>query len=498
MDLLKPVLERFDEICRFSRCSSSEGAIRKWITDWASAHSFHLRSDGSGNLCIDIPASAGRENEPGLVLQAHQDMVCETRSGITHDFAGGVTVERDGDWLLSRDTTLGADDGMGIALITGVCGALDGHPPLELLFTSNEESGMSGAQGLQPGFLRGRMMLNLDSEKEGAFTIGCAGLRFADLTLAVRRFRPSVRGGLSVLSVEVHDASGGHSAMDIHRNGANAVLLLARLMPFLRKRCDLHLLALKAGEAPNMIARDAALSVAVPAAAEAQLREAVTAAASRFREEFASTDPALRLSCESARSSGTSDDTGHFVTAESTARISELLLALPHGVERLFDSQDQGIVHTSANLAGCELSGGSGEKGELKVYLSVRSADVSGMDQVKKRIEAVGALAGARVSVSGEIAPWRAREPSAALDRALRAYRAAHRTAARKEFAHGMLECGVIAQKIPEMDMISTGPTIEGAHAPGERVSIRSVERVANFIEAFVGAAPGDHPEKTH
>ncbi|WP_455382605.1 M20/M25/M40 family metallo-hydrolase [Salinispira pacifica] len=510
MELLQLVLDQFEQLCRIPRCSSDEGPVRRWLREWAALYRLEVRTDSAGNLCVEIPPSEGRERDPGLVLQAHQDMVCAARSDGAYDFSTGVSAEREGDWLLSRDTSLGADDGMGIALITAVCGALissehsgrrrhepkkaaaaagsaraagSGNPPIELLFTSSEESGMSGASGLRPGFLRGRRMLNLDSETEGAFTVGCAGMRYGELVLPLRRFQPAVRSGRALFRIELHGAAGGHSATDIHRSGANAVLLAARLLPFLARRCEMHLIAMKAGNAPNMIARDAELKVAVPAGTGRSLVEAVAAAEGRFREEFAATDPQLQFTCTELSAAGG----GAALTAvESTNRLSELLLGLPHGVMRLFDAPEQGLIHTSVNVAGCELSEGSSAGADAKIGLSVRGADSSGLDQARKRIESVAALAGARVSFSGEMEPWHAREASETLDRALAAYRNAHGSSARTEFAHGVLECGIIAKQIPDMDMISTGPTIEGAHAPGERVSISSIERVARFLREFV------------
>jgi len=427
-----------------------------------------------------------------IVLQAHQDMVCEARSGVVHDFSTGIAVETDGDWLTSRDTTLGADDGMGIALITGVCGAIidsapvsssAGHPPLELLFTANEEAGMSGARGLTPGFLRGRLLLNLDSEREGFFTVGCAGLRFAEISLEARSISPPGRNAVAAFTVEIRGLAGGHSGTDIHRGRANAVILAARLLLFLAKRCDLHLVDIKAGSAPNMIARDAVLTVSIPVSDADTLSAAVVAADGRFRDEFALTDPQITLTCGPAAATSAA-----VFTAEATSRLSELLLALPHGVLRVFDPPDRGIVHTSVNLAGCETSGAGPSARTVRIFQSFRGAASEDMDQAGKRIEAVAKLAGARASFSGDHLPWIAKTGSAVHERAVRAYRKALRTLPREEFAHGMLECGVIADRIPDMDMVSTGPTIEGPHAPGERVSVSSTKRVAEFLAAFISA----------
>ena len=481
MNVFDEVIRSFGELARIPRCSSDEGPVRRWLTEWAAAHSLRGTQDGAGNVRVDVPASAGREKENGLILQAHQDMVCVARNGISHDFSRtGISFERDGDWLVARNTTLGADDGAGIALILGVCGnGLVSNPPLELLFTSNEESGMSGARGLTADFLRGRRLLNLDSEQEGSLTVGCAGIRLLDVTLPVDRSSPVRTGGDAVLArVRLDGLRGGHSAVDIHRGQANANTLLARLVKYLPSRVRGDVVSWKAGNASNMVPRTGELLFAVPVGEFDRFRELTDSAGARFRTEYGATDPDLSLTCDV---DSEPMRTRAPVTAATLQRMSGLVLALPHGVMKIFDPPDAGSVRSSVNLAQVELA-----DRELKVGLSLRGATKEDADEAQKQIEAVVGLAGGNVQPPVNIFrgaekrdPPFAREP-------IHAYRKAFRAPIREEIAHGVLECGVISDRIPDMDMVSIGPTIENAHSPGERLSVSSLERVARFLVEFI------------
>lgn len=481
MNVFDEVIRCFGELARIPRCSSDEGPVRRWLNEWAAAHSLRSTQDGAGNVRVDVPASAGRELESGLILQAHQDMVCVARNGISHDFArAGISFERDGDWLVARDTTLGADDGAGIALILGVCGnGLVSNPPLELLFTSNEESGMSGARGLTADFLRGRRLLNLDSEQEGSLTVGCAGIRLLDVTLPADRSSRVGKGADAVLAtVRLDGLRGGHSAVDIHRGQANANTLLARLVKYLPSRVGADVVSWKSGSAPNMIPRTGELLFAVPAGEFERFRELTDAAAARFRAEYGATDPDLSLTCDV---DSEPKRTRAPVTAATLQRMGGLILALPHGVMKIFDPPDAGSVRSSVNLAQVELA-----DRELKVGLSLRGATKEDADEAQKQVEAVVGLAGGKCTTSGEYLPWRGKEGSVVRARAIHAYRKAFRAPIREEIAHGVLECGVISDRIPDMDMVSIGPTIENAHSPGERLSVSSLERVARFLVEFI------------
>ena len=483
MDALPEVIRQFNELSRVSRCSGNEEPVRTWLQAWARSRNLDTARDGAGNIRIDIPATSGRAGEASLVLQAHQDMVCEARSGSAYDFAqSGISVERDGDWLTAWETTLGADDGAGIALMLGLYDAgLPDHPQLEFLFTASEESTMAGARGLEAGFLRGRLLLNLDSEQEGSLTIGCAGLRGIEVKLPVERHTRSAatgHGAAVCAKISVTGLRGGHSAVDIHRGQANANLILARFLRFARGRLELQLTSLKSGNALNMVAREGECTVLLPGQLLPQLVELSAAASNRLREEFADTDPSLEISC-----SEISGSTRAALTTASLNRVCDLIVALPHGVIRVFDPPSSGLVRTSVNLARAELS-----ERELVIELSMRAATREDGDEAAKQVEAVASLAGARFGSTTWFEPWRAKDQSISRIRAVSAYRKALRSAIREEIAHGVLECGVIAERIPDMDMVSIGPTIAGAHSPGERVSVSSLERVARFLHEYIRA----------
>lgn len=483
MDVLAEVMGRFAELAQVPRCSGNEEPIRRWIEGWARDRGLSSSRDGSGNIRIDVPASQGREEEPPLVIQAHQDMVCETRSGHNHDFSeNGVFIEQDGDWLVARDTTLGADDGAGIALMLGVYDAgLPSHPCIELLFTASEESTMSGASGLSPGFLRGRTLLNLDSEQEGSLTVGCAGMRGIEITLPIERHSRRADTNIVGATLKLSGLHGGHSAVDIHRGQANANAILARFVKFARSRLDLRVTTWKAGNAPNMIARDGEVSVHLPPEQLQTLGDLCSAASERFRSEYDRTDPELAITCADTQASGPPA-----VTTATMLRGCELIMALPHGVLKIFDPPSMGLVSASINLAHTELA-----DHEMRLGLTLRAATKEDAEEALKQVEAVALLAGAKFAATTGIEPWRGKSPSQARARARYAYKKAFRSALREEIAHGVLECGVIADRIPDMDMVSVGPTINGAHSPGERLHIPSLQRVARFLAEFVHAPAG-------
>jgi dipeptidase D len=475
------LLEIFEAISRIPRCSKNEGAAARWFESWASAHGFRAQKDPAGNLRIAIPASPGCERAPGVVLQGHLDMVCEKTPESPHDFSRDpIRLFREGDWIRAENTTLGADNGVALALGAAVAESSSGvRPPLELLFTVDEETGLNGAKQLQPGFIQGRILVNLDSETEGVFTVGCAGGR--DVTITRTPSRTAAPGGWQLMRVTVGGLCGGHSGIDIHRHRANALKLLARTLAGLMEQGPLQLLDLSGGTRRNAIPRDACARITCPRARVGVLRKRVAEFKTLFREEFAA-ETALDVALNEEAPAG---DQTIAMSAADGAALVHLLLALPHGVAHL--SPDfEGLVLTSNNLAMTEMS-----PDRLRVITSQRSMSGPALNAASQSVRAVAALAGATCETESEYPPWSPNLDSPLLARCRRLYRELYRTDPRIRAIHAGLECAIIGGLYPDMDMISFGPTTENAHSPSERLHLPSFCRLLGFLAALLASVAG-------
>jgi dipeptidase D len=466
----KPLWKHFDQILAIPRPSTKEEGMRRYVLDLAERKGLRHRRDATGNLVVEKPASPGRENAPGVVLQGHLDMVTEKDAGVAHDFERDPIVPRREDgWVKATGTTLGSDNGVGVAAILAVMEADDlAHGPLELLFTVDEETGLTGVVALDPEAiaLRGRRLLNLDSEEENAVTIGCAGGSLTRIVLP--RETAAVPTGSVVLDLRLAGLKGGHSGMEIHLQRGSSVQLLARA---LYAAGPLHLAGFQGGNKHNALAREAAARVVVPAGRRAAFTEAVEREVAAIREEYRPVEPDLRFEVSEAAASG------QVWTEDLGRRVLFLLNVLPHGV--LAMSHDiPGLVETSVNLAAVSES----EDG-VGVLLSVRSSIGSALRAVRRRLRACAELAGARVEENEGYPAWKPNVDSPLL----RLFQGVHQRVQGSEpelkAVHAGLECGVLGEKFPGMDMISFGPVIEGAHSPDERVNIGSVDRFYRLLQ---------------
>lgn len=475
----RAVLDTFEKLDAVPRQSKKEQQVRAWIAEWADGHGFSHRTDRVGNLIIEVPPTAGLEDAPTVVLQGHMDMVCEKRNDVEHDFSRDpIRLVYDGDWLRADGTTLGADNGIAVALAMRLAEDPDvAHPPLELLFTVDEETGLTGALELADGSLTGRILINLDSEEDGTLIVGCAGGRNSAVRLPVRR--TPIGDGETVVELTVGGLTGGHSGVDIRRNLANANKLLARALREAERAAAVRLLALSGGTAHNAIPRDAAATIAVPAGTADAVREAITRFEATVRREQRREDPGLGLR------TGGGDATmfdGAALTAEDTRRVIDLLIALLHGVFRMSDDIE-GLVETSANLATATL-----EAGELTVLVSQRSSVPSQLDAESETVHAAVRLAGGTVTYESEYPSWTPNMDSELLERTKRVYAEVTGAEPSVEAIHAGLEAGVIGAKHEGMDMVSLGPTIEGAHSPDERLYLPSLERIWRVLVALLGS----------
>lgn len=462
----------FDSLLGIPRGSGKEAAAVAYVREVARRHGYPADTDAAGNVVVRKPATPGREAVPIVVLQAHLDMVQEKNADVIHDFAADpIHPVRDGDWLSADGTTLGADNGVGAAAMLAVLEA-DGlaHGPLELLFTVNEETGLTGAKALSSEFLEGRLLINLDSEEEGVITIGCAGGGDSLLHLPVSG--GPVAGG-TTLAVSVRGLRGGHSGVDIHLQRGNAIRVLARALQSATDRTGARLVTVTGGNARNAIPREAsaALWLSDPTE-ESACREALAESFAVSGRELARSDPALRHEVAAADATETAWD------AVSSRRVLDLLNALPHGVMAM--SLDlPGLVETSVNLGVVRQ-----EEGRLTVMVNSRSSIDGSRTALRRRIRTIGELAGAEVTEGDDYPAWPPNVESDLLVLIRAAFEQVMDHPPEVGTMHAGLECAIIGRKYDGMDMVSFGPQIEFPHSPDERVRIGSV---APFYDVLCG-----------
>lgn len=467
------VWEMFRRVSKIPRCSRHEEQICEWLRTFAEDKGLSYRSDGVGNTVIELPATAGYEGSAGIVLQSHVDMVCEKKPDSNHDFSKDAIklVEKDG-WVCADGTTLGADNGLGVALSLAL--AVENglsHPKLELLFTVDEETGLTGAAGLERGFVTGKYMINLDGEDD-SFIVGCAGGEQTVISMKVEW--ASVPELFKCYVLEVSGLRGGHSGIDIDEQRANAIVILARALDVLRQTADVRICSVEGGKAHNAIPRDARAIVCLEASSMNSVRRKLDGFVTPLRKEFSLTDPGLTVTLLGRRESVCEQ----VFSGDVADRIVNLMLVLPHGVYR-FSREFDGVVETSSNVAGIRTFA---EKGELEIVTSQRSFDVCSLEEITRKITAAASLAGAEAVTSGRYPGWKPAVDSGLLKRARQVYKKLRGREPDVKVIHAGLECGVIGEKYKGMEMISAGATIENAHSPAERVNIASVDNVWRFL----------------
>lgn len=476
----KAVWKYFERIRRIPHGSRNEAALSAAVVQWAEEAGCQAKRDAVGNVVVRVKASPGREKAPVVVLQGHLDMVCEKNSDKVFDFEKDpVSFVRDGDWLKADGTTLGADNGIGVAIALSLMeDKAAQHGPLELLFTVDEETGLNGANGLEPGFVTGKLFANLDSEEEGVFYVGCSGGRDTHTRLPISR--GPLPKGHAAYRIDVKGLRGGHSGLDIVLNRGNAIRLVARAILAAADAAPIRLVAIEGGDKHNAIPREAFALVAIPAEGAAAFESRCAELLAGFRTEFASAEPDLQLTATREAQAP-----AEALTDASTMAAARLLLALPHGV--LAMSRDlPGLVETSSNVARVRT-----EKDALSILASSRSSNMSALDGVVAQIRSVGALAGAAVEPNKGYPGWQPNMASPLLAVAKSAWIKEFGTEPKFTAIHAGLECGIIGEKYPGIDMISFGPTIRWPHSPAECVSIETVGKVTRFSRALLDAVSG-------
>ncbi len=466
----KAVFDCFAQVNRIPRPSKREEKMIEFLKSFGERLGLPTKVDEAGNVLITKPATPGFENRRTVVLQSHMDMVCEKNTDSAFDFMKDpIEAYVDGEWLKAKGTTLGADDGIGVAMQMALLEATDiPHGPIECLFTRDEETGLTGAAALKPGFMTGDYLINLDSEDEGQIFVSCAG---GARTSAEFDFTEvPVPEGYFGFRVEVKGLTGGHSGDDINKKRANANKLLVRFLLDAFKKYDLYLVDIQSGGLHNAIPREGFAVCAVPMADKEQVRVDLNLLAAAVEEEYSRTEPGVAFVLESAPVAGTAID------KDTTRRLLLALQAMDNGVFAMSQDLDW-LVETSSNLASVRK-----EDGKVVINSSQRSSVASARENMSATVRAVFELAGARVVTNEGYPGWKMNPNSALLKVAVDSYRRLFSAEPKILAIHAGLECGLFSEKYPHLDMISVGPTLRGVHSPDERLHIPSVQKVWDHL----------------
>jgi len=466
LDGLEPKVlwKHFAVLAATPRASTKEAAARAYIIGQAKKLGLEWTQDAAGNVVVRKPARPGREKATPTLLQGHLDMVCEKNEGTAFDFdIDAIDVWRDGDWLKARGTTLGSDNGVGVAAALAVMESTDiAHGAMEFVFTIDEETGLTGAQEFAAGVLRSKFFFNLDNEETETLCIGCAG---GVKTIGRRKVMWKKAAGDTAWRVKVAGLRGGHSGVDIHQGRGNALRILGTTLQRVLESLPLGVAAVNGGSAQNAIPREASAVLVGEAVRENDLRAAVGESEANWKEDLGSFDCELEITLEKVALPE------KMLDAADAKRIVDLLVTLPHGVMAM--SPDvPGLVQNSTNLAVVSVSGDTAE-----IVTSQRSAITSSRNALAKRLATAFALGGFEAEHSGNYPGWKPEPESEIVRRLQAAHEKVFGKPAKLIAMHAGLECGVIGEKYPGMQLISFGPTIVGPHSPHEKVQISTVEK---------------------
>lgn len=459
------VFSIFDEITQVPRPSKKEGKIRQYLLDFAAKHNLSVKTDAVGNVVMSRPATPGHEDAPTVILQAHMDMVCESNDK-NFDFENSpIKTVVDGEWLRADGTTLGADNGIGMA--AALAALIDDsfvHGPLEALFTVDEETGLTGANNLGENMITGTMLLNLDSEDDAEIFVGCAG--GVDTTCTFTYNRSFAPKDFLYFKINIEKGQGGHSGGDIHLGRANANKLLARFLFDLSQKHEVSLAEIDGGNLRNAIPRAAHAVIGVHTSRKETVRAMLNNFIADVENEYKGLEPTLEISMESV-------DTPDFAIDETTSlNIIRALYSAPHGVISM--SRDlEGLVETSTNLAAVKMI----PDNKILVTTSQRSSVESRKWDIANQVEALFKLAGAEVTHGDGYPGWQPNLESPIMAIARDAYKELYNVTPAIKAIHAGLECGLFLEKYPHLDMVSFGPTLQGVHSPSERMHIPAVEK---------------------
>ena len=467
----KLVWQCFDEITKVPRPTHHLDKMREFLVEWAQRHNIPVKTDEVGNVMMSKPATPGHENAPTIILQGHQDMVAEKRGDKVHDFLNDpITTIVDGDWVKADGTTLGADNGLGCA--TGMAVLLDDklvHGPIECLFTVDEEQGLIGANGLQPGFVTGSILLNLDSEEHGSLVIGCAG---GKVTIATLPFAyKAAPEGCKYYKVHLNHFKGGHSGMEINLGRGNANQQLCRFLWEQWDECGLSLAAIDGGGLANAIPREAWALVAVPEDKCEKFEKEAALFSDVLHAEFL-----LAESPEFTFTASPAEAPEEVIEKTTAKKLVSAVFSCPNGVQGMSNAVE-GLVETSCNLASVKMTGEG-----IVITIHQRSSVDSRRDEIADRVKSLFELIGSTVVFDDAYVGWAPNPDSKVLSTAVESFESLFGKKPKVEALHAGLECGLFLEKMPGLDMISFGPTLKDIHSPGEKANIPSVQEFWKFL----------------
>jgi dipeptidase D len=462
----------FEEICQIPRPSKKEEKIRAFLQDFAKKQHLESRVDEAGNVIISKPATPGKENVKPVVLQSHMDMVCEKNSGLDHNFiTDPIRPAISGEWVKATGTTLGADDGIGIAAQLAILSAGEiEHGPLECLFTVDEETGLTGAFALQPGFINGRVLLNLDSEDEGQLFIGCAGGMDTVATFTYKEKK--MPKGHIAFKIEVKGLKGGHSGDDIDKGHGNSNKILNRLCWDALEKFKIRLTVFDGGNLRNAIPREAYAIISMAPKWKTAFEQFITTQTNAIKTEWSITEPDLTITYAEV------EPPALVINQKLQRKLMNALYGSPHGVITMSQKMP-GMVETSTNLASVKFNN---KERKIVVATSQRSDSNTEKIDVAHMVESVFRLAGARVVHSEGYPGWTPNPASEVLHLTVDAYRHLFDNEPVVRSIHAGLECGLFLEKYHDMDMVSFGPTLRGVHSPDERINIESVKKFWDLL----------------
>lgn len=466
----KSLWNNFYSLTQIPRPSKSEAKAREYVVTFGKNLGLETIVDETGNVIIRKPATPGMENRKGVILQGHLDMVPQKNSDKVHDFEKDpIDAYVDGEWVKARGTTLGADNGMGVAATLAVLEAKDlKHGPVEALFTIDEETGMTGAFGLKAGLLHGNILMNLDSEDEGELYIGCAGGTNGNAKFTYQEV--AVPAGVSAFNLSLKGLKGGHSGVDIHLGRANSNKILCRFLWLSSKKFGLRLAAIDGGSLRNAIPRESFAVVTIPTGKKDEFLKSLLEFASIVKKEFSAVEPDLRMEAVPV------ELPKNLMDEKTQNNLLNAVYACPNGVMRM-SNEMPGLVETSNNLAMVK-----SEKGEIRVLCLLRSSVDSAKEDLENMMRSVFELAGAHITFDGKYPGWKPNPASPILQAMQDIYQNKYGKVPEIKAIHAGLECGLLGGVYPDWDMISFGPTIRYPHSPDEKVNIETVKKFWDFL----------------
>jgi dipeptidase D len=470
--------KNFQALCNIPRPSKKEEKVIEFVIQFAKDHKLEYKTDAVGNVMISKPATKGMESKTTVVLQSHLDMVPQKNSNTIHDFEKDpIQAYVDGEWVRAKETTLGSDNGIGVSATLALLESTDiAHGPIEALFTIDEETGMAGAFGLTPGFITGKILMNLDSEDEGELFIGCAG--GMNFTAIFDYTEEKITGDVLAYKLSLTGLKGGHSGVDIHLGRGNSNKLLNRFLWNAEHYYGLRLCSIDGGSLRNAIPRESFAVVTIPKAVETDFLKSVKDFQQIYTDELGSIEPGLIFTAEpTAMPSG-------WINELTQQHLLDTLYAVPNGVIRMIPEMPD-VVETSTNLAIVKSDGA-----QIKIMCLLRSSVESAKKDLGNMIESIFDMVHAKTIHDGDYPGWKPNINSPVLTTMKATYKKLYGTEPHIKVIHAGLECGIIGDVYPGMDMISFGPTIRYPHSPDEKVNIASVDKFWKYLVESLGAVP--------